>query len=157
MMRMQAAVGRAVTAVAVLREAAGRVMIRIRAAQAVAAVCVRHVRHAVPILTRATEARACAATPVEVIRGVAVPAASGAVVRRMEAIRVAAVVRAVIAAVAAHARVEATAAAVALAEAAVVRVAAAMAVAAVEAAATVRDRAVAVDKTTLCREKEKTA
>ena len=152
---MQAAVGRAVTAVAVLREAAVRVMIRIRAAQAVAVVCVRHVRHAVPILIRSTEAPACAATPVEVIRGVAVPAASGAVVHRVEATRGAAVVRAVIAVVAAHARVEATA--VALAKAAVVRVAEAMAVeamvAAVEVAAvTVRGRAVAVDKTTLCRE-----
>ena len=126
-------------------------MIRIRAAQAVAAVCVRHVLHAVPILTRATEARACAATPVAVTRESAVPAASVAVARRVKAI-----VRAVIAAVAAHVRVEATAAAVALAAAAVVRVAEAMA--AVEVAAvTVRGRAVAVDKTTLGREKEKTA
>ena len=132
-------------------------MIRLRAIQAVAAACVRHARHAVPILTRAIEARACAATPVEVIREVVVPAASVAVVRRVEAIRGAAVVRVVIAAVAAHVRVEATAAAVALAAAAVVRVAVAMAAAVEAAAVTVPGRAVAVDSTTHCREKEKTS
>lgn len=133
-------------------------MIRLRAIQAVAAACVRHARHAVPILTRAIEApAACAATPVEVIREVVVPAASVAVVRRVEAIRGAAVVRVVIAAVAAHVRVEATAAAVALAAAAVVRVAAALAAAVEAAAVTVPGRAVAVDSTTHCREKEKTS
>ena len=130
-------------------------MIRIRAVQAVAAACVRHARHAVPILTRAIEARACAATPVEVIREAVVPAASEAVVRRVEAIREVVAVQAVIVG-AAVVRVEATAVAEALAEAAVVRVAEALA--AVEAAAvTVPGRAVAVDNTTHCREKEKTS
>lgn len=136
-------------------------MIRTLAAQAVAVAvaCVRHVRHEVPTSIQATEDQtACAAIPVAVTREAVVPVASAAVVRRVEAIRGAAVVRAVIAAVAAHVRVEATAAAEALAaEAAVVRVAAALAAAVEAAAVTVPGRAVAVDSTTHCREKEKTS
>ena len=133
-MGMQAAAARAVTAVAVHRAAAARVMIRIRAAQTAAAVCVPHVPLAVPMFTRAIEARACAATRGGVIRAAVAPAASGAVARQVAAIRAEAVVRAAIAAVAV------------LAEAAVVRVAEAMAVAA-ETAVTVRGRAAAGDKT----------
>ena len=105
-MGMQAAAARAVTAVAVHRAAAARVMIRIRAAQTAAAVCVPHVPLAVPMLTRAIEARACAATRGGVIRAAVAPAASGAVARQVAAIRAEAVVRAAIAAVAVHVRAE---------------------------------------------------
>ena len=148
---MQAAAARAVTAVAVHRAAAARVMIRIRAAQTAAAVCVPHVPLAVPMLTRAIEARACAATRGGVIRAAVAPAASGAVARQVAAIRAEAVVRAAIAAVAVHVRAEVITAVAVLAEAAVVRVAEAMAAEAMavaaETAVTVRGRAAAGDKT----------
>ena len=145
-MGMQAAAARAVTAVAVHRAAAARVMIRIRAAQTAAAVCVPHVPLAVPMLTRAIEARACAATRGGVIRAAVAPAASGAVARQVAAIRAEAVVRAAIAAGARHIRGEGIKTVSVFGGGAVVRVAEAMAVAA-ETAVTVRGRAAAGDKT----------